>query len=78
MEDGAVRRRVIPTYICVASIWTYDGNNLEALGAKRTCKLGARVRNHQYRAGMCSGCDGGIRRDEYDGVGTTVEGVKPQ
>lgn len=23
-------------------------------------------------------CDGGIRRDEYDGVCATVEGAKPQ
>lgn len=30
----------IPAYICAASIWTYDGNNLEALGARRTCKPG--------------------------------------
>jgi len=42
------RWRVIPMYICTASIWTYDGNNLEALGARRTCKPSARVRNHQY------------------------------
>lgn len=68
------RRRVIPAYICAASIWTYDGNNLEALGARRTCKPGARV----LVPGMCSGCDGGIRRDEYDGVCATVEGAKPQ
>ena len=29
--------KVIPVYICATSIWTYDGNNLEALAARRTC-----------------------------------------
>lgn len=49
------RRRVIPAYICAASIWTYDGNNLEALGARRTCKPGARVRYRRCRGGCAQG-----------------------
>lgn len=72
------RRRVIPAYICAASIWTYDGNNLEALGARRTCKPTARVRNHQYR-----GCAQGATAAVSAGTNTTacvlrVEGAKPQ
>jgi len=74
--------KVIPAYICATSIWTYDGNNLEALGGKAdVCKPDARVRSQQLSAGMCSGCDGdgGIRRDEYGRrVCAAMEGAKPQ
>lgn len=75
------RRKVIPAYICAASIWTYDGNNLEALGARRTYVSPARACTEPPApTGMYSGCDGdgGIRRDEYGGVCATMEGAKPQ
>jgi len=41
-------------YICAASIWTYDGNNLEALGARRTY-----TEPPAATGGMCSQ---GVRR----------------
>jgi len=78
-SKAAGRGKVIPAYICATSIWTYDGNNLEALGGKAdVCKPDARVRSQQLSAGMCSGCDDGIRRDEYGGVCAAMEGAKPQ
>lgn len=48
---------VIPVYICATSIWTYDGNNLEALAARRTCAAARSVHGAANGSGMCSGCE---------------------
>lgn len=48
---------VILAYICATSIWTYDGNNLEALAAKRTCAPRRTVHGATVGSGICSGCE---------------------
>lgn len=57
---------VIRAYICAASIWTYDGNNLEALSARRTCKPRVRVYGTTSPGMVCSRVRRrDIHRDEY-------------
>lgn len=54
--------KVIPVYICATSIWTYDGNNLEALAARRTCAAARSVHGATLGSGMCSGCEQPVTR----------------
>lgn len=68
--------KVIPVYICSTSIWTYDGNNLEALAARRTCAAARSV--HGARLGDVLRVRATGHKDEYDAVCATLEGVKPQ
>ncbi|KAK1132914.1 hypothetical protein K0M31_014282 [Melipona bicolor] len=83
---GAPPWKVIPVYICATSIWTYDGNNLEALAARRTCAASAAAAAAGSRSlhGATLGTGDVLRvratghRNEYDAVCATLEGVKPQ
>lgn len=52
---GAPPWKVIPVYICAASIWTYDGNNLEALAARRTCAASAAGSRSLHEATLGTG-----------------------
>ena len=81
-RHGASPWKVIPVYICATSIWTYDGNNLEALAARRTCAAAAAGSRPLHGATLGTGDVLRVRatghRDEYDAVCATLEGVKPQ